>query len=218
MHLETDGCQTIVSFLDPVLLNNLRDTVFRDHAAGTRCLLDHPLVRETAVLMRETLVRGDFLPPSAAAIQAIAFDKTPGTNWKVAWHQDLMFPVSENTASSASGPVTRKDGVSYIMPSVEILEGLTAARLHLDDCGETNGPLRVSPGTHLLGIIPSSDVVETHERHGERACLAREGEILLMKPLALHASSAAANPARRRVLHFVFSSGETAPGYWHRAA
>jgi ectoine hydroxylase-related dioxygenase (phytanoyl-CoA dioxygenase family) len=110
-----------------------------------------------------------------------------------------------------------KDGIDYAHPPREVLERLLAVRIHLDDCDATNGPLRVSPGTHALGIIPSSEIAATVERHGDTTCLADAGDALLMRPLLLHASSRATAPKHRRVLHLVYYAGPAVAERWYRA-
>lgn len=90
-------------------------------------------------------------------------------------------------------------------------------RLHLDDCGDSNGPLRVSPGTHHLGIISRAEVANHVAEHGQINCLARKGGIILMRPLTLHASSQATNPGHRRVLHCVVYSGPAVAEPWHHS-
>ncbi|BCU75609.1 phytanoyl-CoA dioxygenase family protein [Luteolibacter sp. LG18] len=194
----------------------LRETLFQEERAGTRCLLDHPLVRETAVALRKELAASGHLPENAIAIQAIAFDKTAETNWKVTWHQDLMFPFAQPVTSDGYLLPRHKDGVDYARPPEEILGRLLAVRLHLDDCDESNGPLRVLPGSHLHGIIPSEEIAGHLERHEAAICLATEGEALLMRPLLLHASSQATAPKHRRVLHFVYDTGGPLSQKWHR--
>jgi hypothetical protein len=109
-----------------------------------------------------------------------------------------------------------KDGIDYARPPVRVLEEMLAVRLHLDVCDAGNGPLRVSQGTHRSGILPMTKVPGRVEAHGEVACLAREGEALLMRPLLLHASSKALEPRHRRVLHVVFYSGAEVAERWHR--
>ncbi|KRB06884.1 hypothetical protein ASD86_12855 [Lysobacter sp. Root690] len=48
--------------------------------------------------------------------------------------------------------------------------------------------------------------------HGEVECTARPGDLLIMRPLLLHASSKAVQPSgRRRILHFLF--GPRDPGF-----
>lgn len=167
--------------------------------------------------LKAELIAAAVLPREAVGIQAIGFDKTPGTNWKVAWHQDLMFPFAKAVTAAGYEIPTKKAGVDFARPPLPVLEGMLAVRLHLDNCDETNGPLRVSPGTHLQGLIPSRDSGTVASEKGSTACLAKEGEALLMKPLLLHASSQANTPSHRRVLHLVYHSGAPVPEAWHRS-
>lgn len=198
-------------------LEGLRDGVFASDVAGRRCLLDHELVREAALGLKGELVRAKVFTNEAVAVQAIAFDKIVGTNWKVAWHQDLMFPFAEAVSVPGYDLASKKDGIDYARPPVRVLEEMLAVRLHLDDCDAGNGPLRVSPGTHRSGILPMSEVSGRVETQGETVCLAEAGEALLMRPLLLHASSKALEPRHRRVLHVVYHSGAEMAERWHRS-
>lgn len=211
------GWAVVPSNLPPDLLASLRDTLFSPDSAGTRCLLDHPAVRQTVRLLRTKLVSTALLPAGAVAIQAIAFDKNPATNWKVPWHQDLLFPFAHLATSPGYDVPSKKDGVDYARPPRFVLEALLAVRLHLDDCDASNGPLRVSPGSHRCGVIRGPEVTATVQRHGEATCLVRDGDALLMKPLLLHASSPATAPRHRRVLHLVYHVGPSPAEPWHRS-
>jgi ectoine hydroxylase-related dioxygenase (phytanoyl-CoA dioxygenase family) len=214
--LDEQGWDLVPSQIPDESINALRHSVFEKSMAGKRSLLDHPTVGDTARDLLRQLAADALIPETSVAIQAIAFDKTAETNWKVAWHQDLMFPFARRVATDGYDLPTVKGGVDYARPPREILECLLAARLHLDDCGASNGPLRVSPGTHRLGIIPGAEVANCVTGHGQTDCLANKGEVLLMRPLTLHASSQATDPGHRRVLHFVFYSGSVVAEPWHR--
>lgn len=203
--------------LDDTTLEKLRRDAFTVGAAGQRCLLDLDSVREVARLLRAELIDAGILPAGAVAIQAIAFDKTPGTNWKVTWHQDLMFPFAKPVSTPGYELPSVKEGIAYARPPREVLDELLAVRLHLDECDETNGPLRVAPGSHRHGILRGSDIPTALSQHPEVTCLAANGDALLMKPLLLHASSPATTPKHRRVLHYVFHSGHPMPEVWHRS-
>lgn len=191
--------------------------LFQSGEAGTRCLLDRPVVREMVGAIRENLSGLGYLPNSTVAVQAIAFDKTPEANWKVTWHQDLMFPFARKVRSEGYALPAQKEGVHYARPPLAVLESLLAVRIHLDDCDEGNGPLRVAPGTHRRGIIPSAEIAEMVARQAAVTCVAKSGEALLMRPLLLHASSPATVPKHRRVLHLVYYGGEAMSEQWHRA-
>ena len=215
--LSNHGWLLFPTQLPSAQLDALRDTAFTAGAAGTRCLLDLPVVRDAAHALRTELTAAGHLPPDATAIQAIAFDKTPGANWKVTWHQDVMFPFARPVTTPGYDLPSVKDGIDYARPPRAVLENLLAVRLHLDDCDEHNGPLRVSPGSHLVGISRAAEIPARLALHGEHTCLALRGEALLMKPLTLHASSPATSPAHRRVLHVVFHTGPALPEPWHRS-
>ncbi len=196
---------------------SLRETAFTDGEAGTRCLLDLEPVRAASLVLKEKLIQRGILPSGAKAIQAIAFDKTAAANWKVIWHQDVVFPLAQPPSSPHCETPSKKNGIDCARMPREVLEQLLAARVHLDDCDITNGPLRISPGSHLSGILKSVEIASEVKKFGQREILAKEGEALLMKPLLLHASSPASAPKHRRVLHFVYHSGQPVPEAWHRA-
>lgn len=217
MGLQENGYLILPSQLPAERLRGLRETIFTPGLAGTRCLLDDPGVQATAADLRRELTLAGLLVDSATAIQAIAFDKTPGTNWKVSWHQDLMFPFAAPPTAPGFGVVARKDGIDYARPPAAVLEELLAVRLHLDDCGPDNGPLRVVPGSHLLGILASDAIPQALATAADRTCTARVGELLVMRPLILHASSRAIRPGHRRVLHLVYHSGQPPAAAWHRS-
>lgn len=198
-------------------MEQFRSQLFTTGDAGTRCLLDNPLVSSVAINLRSELSSIGLIKSGAVAVQAIAFNKTPETNWKVAWHQDLMFPFAARVNSADYGTPCIKEGIDYARPPVEVLSAMTAVRLHLDDCDKTNGPLRVSPGSHRHGIIKCDDIPELLVRHGEFTCVANEGEVVIMKVLCLHASSQALEPKNRRVLHIVYYEGGPINETWHRA-
>lgn len=217
MKIEDQGFTILASMLPELDLNELRDTLFSSETAGERCLLEHPLVRKAAIQLKHQLIDSDYLPPDSVAIQAIAFNKTAATNWKVAWHQDLMFPFANKVTADHFDLPSLKQGVHYARPPESVLNHLLAVRLHLDDCDATNGPLRISPGTHLAGILKTDSIPDQVASHGEVACLAKTGEALLMRPLVLHASSQASEPKHRRILHLVYHTGDPIPESWHRA-
>jgi Phytanoyl-CoA dioxygenase (PhyH) len=215
--LAQDGWQITRAHLVPTALQALRDSAFADDSAGQRCLLDHPAVRQTALALRTELIDVGVLPRTAVAIQAIAFDKNPATNWKVTWHQDLMFPFATKVSDPDYALPSIKDRVDYARPPRAVLDELLAVRLHLDDCGPTNGPLRVASGSHRLGVLKSSDIPSALDQLPAVSCLAQEGDLLLIRPLTLHASSPATEPKHRRVLHYVFHSGAPLTETWHRS-
>ena len=93
-------------------------------------------------------------------VRAILFDKTPSANWKVVWHQDLTIAVRERGVVSGFGPWSEKEGVVHVQPPIELLERMLAVRVHLDDCGADNGPVRVLPASHRVGRLSGEAIDE----------------------------------------------------------
>jgi ectoine hydroxylase-related dioxygenase (phytanoyl-CoA dioxygenase family) len=172
--------------------------------AGTRNLLDLPWCRALVQRIKRRLSNANALPASYVAVQCTLFDKTADRNWLVALHQDLSIPVRSRINHPSLGAWSNKEGGVFVQPPAEVLEGLVAARLHIDECGPESGPLKVVPGSHLGGRLCGRAAIEMRARIGEVPCLAASGDVLLMRPLLLHASSKALAPSRRRVLHMLF--------------
>lgn len=143
---------------------------------------------------------------AARPVRVMLFDKTPETNWSVAWHQDRTIAVRARIEVEGFGPWSVKDGIVHVEPPVEILDGMVTLRLHLDDCGEDNGPLKVVSGSHLLGSIPAHRAAGLAEVLPVQVCTARAGDVWACATLILHASEPAANPGQRRVLQVDYAA------------
>lgn len=186
--------------------------------AGTRNLLEQQWCRALAQRVKNRLANLCVLPTVSVAVQCTLFDKTAARNWLVALHQDLSIPVRARVAHSALGAWSLKEGVPFVQPPVEVLERLVAVRVHIDDCGVENGPLKVVPGSHVAGRLGNSEALKVRVALGEEQCVAKSGDALVMRPLLLHASSKAEAPLRRRVLHLLFGPRELPYGLeWNQA-
>jgi ectoine hydroxylase-related dioxygenase (phytanoyl-CoA dioxygenase family) len=142
------------------------------------------------------------------SVRAILFDKTAAANWKVVWHQDLTIAVRARVITPGFGPWTEKAGVTHVQPPIEILERMLAVRVHLDDCGPENGPVRVLPRSHRVGRLSASAIDAWRGGRPSVDCVAERGAILAFRPLILHASSQATVPGHRRVVHLDFAAEE----------
>jgi ectoine hydroxylase-related dioxygenase (phytanoyl-CoA dioxygenase family) len=98
-----------------------------------------------------------------------------------------------------------KAGIHHVQPPPEILEQMITLRIHLDESGADNGPLRVLPKSHRRGRIPSNEIASLRGEIPEHSCIAPAGSAIAMKPLILHASSAARKPDHRRVIHIEYA-------------
>ncbi len=146
----------------------------------------------------------ELLPDDYFPVRSILFDKTSTENWPVAWHQDLTIAVKEKVDLQGFGPWSIKDGITHVQPPVQLLQQMLTLRIHLDDTPETNGALKVISESHLKGKLTSSDIKD-HTKSSEICCVCESGDVLIMSPLILHASSRSQKPERRRIIHFEYA-------------
>lgn len=148
----------------------------------------------------------------ARPVRAILFDKTAANNWPLGWHQDRTIVVRERVECPGFGPWSKKDGLQHVEPPEGVLARMVTLRAHLDACGADNAPLLIARGSHKLGRVPVSGVPGAVASCPQAMCLAASGDVWIYATLILHASDAAARPARRRVLQMDFSADELPPG------
>lgn len=136
-------------------------------------------------------------------VKSIYFDKPEGSNWFVAYHQDLTISVDKKNDIVGFGPWTTKQDQFAVQPPLNILQDNFTIRIHLDNTGETNGALKVIPKSHLKRIYRPEKIDWTIKT--EIMCCVKKGGIMLMKPLLLHSSGRTNNKEQRRVIHIEFS-------------
>ena len=196
------------------LLHALEYSALRRSRAGARHVLSHPAVARVAKDQRLLGIACEVLGPEAFAFRATLFDKSPTANWLVAWHQDTALPLRERRETAGWGPWSVKDGVHYAHAPATALEQVLALRLHLDDSTLENGPLRVLPGTHTLGVLSDEAIhgIASASAAGPEDCLIDAGGIVAMRPLVIHASSKSRTEMPRRVLHIEYAAHERIAG------
>lgn len=145
-------------------------------------------------------------------VKAIYFDKPENSNWFVSWHQDIVVQVDQKIETPGFVNWSFKNGNHFVQPPVPILENILTVRIHLDDTDETNGALKVIPGSHVRGIVRTDQIdPESEEQSIVRVA---KGGIMLMKPLLFHSSSRSSEGSRRRVIHLEFSPDKVSPMNW----
>lgn len=217
--LEADGFEIVEGVLTSATIEHLiealrevteiREAERRIGVYAVRNLLE--VVPECASLAEWPGVR-NLAGPSHRPVRAIFFDKISGANWKVPWHQDLTISVRERRDVPGFGPWSVKEGALHVQAPTGILERMVAVRLHLDDCPDTNGALRVLPGTHKLGRLPAAEVTRIAAGQTGLACSVNAGDAVLMRPLLLHASSPSQTVEHRRVIHIEYAGIELPGG------
>jgi hypothetical protein len=189
------------------LLLALADPSVRRGRAGARHLMGHPAVARLAVDARMLAIARRGLGPAAIPYRATLFEKSGRANWLVVWHQDTALPLRERLDAPEWGPWSVKAGVRYAHAPAWALERVLALRVHLDASTLDNGPLRVIPGSHRLGVLTDEEVFDRAGGREGTACLVERGGVLAMRPLLIHASSKARTAAPRRVLHLEYADG-----------
>jgi ectoine hydroxylase-related dioxygenase (phytanoyl-CoA dioxygenase family) len=212
--LEEKGFAIVAGCLTEQMVNHLCVHLSDDQHAQ-RNLLDVPMVRELAASKAVKPIIDCLLGKESFAVRGILFNKTPDANWKVVWHQDRTIAVRERKNVADFGPWSIKAGVQHVQPPASFMSKMIAIRLHLDESRESNGPLRVIPGSHRAGYLSSADIDSWREAPSVTCTVARGGAIL-MRPLLLHASSSSSKPEPRRVIHLEFAADDLPGGLeWH---
>lgn len=205
--LSTSEVERLVASLDTVPLDRSR--------AGARHLLRHPPIEAVARSAPLTSIASRILGDAARPHSATLFDKSPQANWLVAWHQDTALPMRERSDAPGWGPWSEKGGVLYAHAPACALSGVVALRIHLDDSTHDNGPLRVIPRSHTLGILTDEQIFNLAARSTPETCFVGRGGVLAMYPLLIHCSSKVLSDAPRRVIHIEYSTraGGTPAGW-----
>ena len=217
---ERNGFLILENQIDPETLEELRSELAKSVVrgrAGIRDLLTRvPAVRELAQSRSVRNLVEAVLGASARVIRGVYFDKQKDANWKVAWHQDLTIAVKQRVEAEGFGPWSLKAEIQHVQPPAQLLEQMVAVRVHLDDADESNGCLRVIPGSHKLGRLQPDEIAQLRDCERIVSCEVNRGDVLLMRPLLLHASSVALHPSHRRVIHLEYCAARLPNGLeWH---
>lgn len=217
--IERDGFELVPRVLEETERQELISVLGPVSGAGRRGILALPeiwsLARSVLVL---SLVQ-PHLPAKPFPVRAIYFDKSAEINWLVSWHQDLTVAVRARADHPGFGPWSTKDGIPHVQPPDNVLEQMLTVRLHLDDADESNGALRVLPGSHRYGRLSAERIQALRREQVEVVCAVAAGDALFMRPLLLHASGRSTASRHRRVLHIDYASFALPAGLqWHEAA
>ncbi|MFN7920299.1 MAG: phytanoyl-CoA dioxygenase family protein [Bryobacteraceae bacterium] len=213
---ERDGFAVAAGLVSPTVIERLRAAV--SHLSRGRRLLDIPEIADAARAPGVRAVIEAVLGVRARAVRGLFFDKTPEENWAVPWHQDLAIAVRQRVNAAGFHGWSMKAGVPHVHPPAAILDQMAALRIHLDNCDETNGALRLIAGSHRAGKLSSAAIDEMVHSHPAVLPALAAGDALLMRPLLLHASSKARMAKPRRVVHIEFAAADLPEGLdWFEA-
>lgn len=154
------------------VLDQLSGATLDRSKAGARHLLRLPVIRELANDPRMLSLARQFVGEGAAPFRATLFDKSPDANWMVPWHQDTALPMRDQFAGKEWGPWSKKAGVLYAHAPAWALEQVIALRVSLDDSSKENGPLRILPDTHRLGVLTDAEINVLARERKAQDCIA----------------------------------------------
>lgn len=205
--MDDAGYRIIEGILNPEECDRLVDKLIPDSAlrvAGIRNLMSDPAVQETARDSRLIDIASAFSGKRMIPFKATLFAKTGKANWLVAWHQDTALPLQKALDIEGWGPVSKKEGVTFVHAPTQAFANIVALRIHLDASTKSNGPLRVIPGSHRKRILDDAEFAQW-SRKPSVDCLVGKGGVIAMSPLIIHASSKCTSDEPRRVLHIEYA-------------
>lgn len=203
---DEDSVRTILQAIGPV------------DGAGRRRISSIPAIAVIARSARTAAILRPYFASPPRLVRALFFHKSAETNWFVTWHQDLTLALRRRSEAPGFGPWSVKDGIPHAHAPAELLAQMLTLRLHLDDADDTNGALRIIPGTHGEGRLTAERIEDARRRRNEVLCVAEAGDVLVMRPLLLHASGKSNGTRPRRVLHLEFADFELPAGLeWDEA-
>jgi ectoine hydroxylase-related dioxygenase (phytanoyl-CoA dioxygenase family) len=187
------------------VIRDLAENPLPRSRAGSRHAFRHPSIVELACRPQLVGLAAEILGCDAIPFRATFFDKSPGSNWLVAWHQDTALPLRRRQDATGWGPWSVKEGVIYAHAPARALRQVLALRLHFDDSTLENGPLRVLPGTHVMDVLDDDALHRLAVQSAPVDCVVPRGGVLAMRPLIVHSSSKSRTEQPRRVLHIEYA-------------
>lgn len=188
-------------------INNLDAKPSVRNLYATRGLLEAaPEIRQLVRLAKIRQLVEPILGKRAFLVRGLLFDKTLGSNWKAPWHQDVAISVQKRVKIRGFKGWSSRAGLVHVQPPPAIQEKMLTIRIHLDSCSASKGPLRVIPGTHTKGHLTDEEIRFYSRTVKSVSCPAGRGDVLLMRPLLVHASSQSSSTKNRRVIHLDFAA------------
>lgn len=200
-----DGCVRVRGLVPRTLIADLA-RAFAD-GGSRRDLLTVPAVRRLIAAPGVRAAVACVLGSRASAVRGLLIDKRAGADWALPWHQDRVVAVIARRGTGGFSGWSLKDGVPHALAPEAVLGRMLALRLHLDACAGDSGALRVVPGSHRHGILDDEGAQRLVARTTATVFAARVGDVVLMRPLTLHASARAERAQPRRVVHIDFAVG-----------
>ncbi len=202
LKLKTDGAE-LFSAVMTVGEMGLFDKLAANHSGrgpGVRITRDPLLSRLLSKNSTANNVASQILGGGVIPVRALVFDKSARANWSLGWHQDRTIAVAERIDVCGFEVWSRKSGLQHVEPPFQLLQNMITMRIHVDDAGRDNAPLKIAVGSHTLGRLEKERVPLVVKKSEIVECLAVRGDLWAYSTPILHASDASTSAGRRRVL------------------
>jgi hypothetical protein len=181
----------------------------RRNRAGVRHALRLDPVASIAGHAPLAEIAGGVLGTRSFPFRATLFEKSRASNWLVVWHQDTALPLRERVEVPGWGPWSLKERIDYAHAPAGTLSQVLTLSIQLDESNADNGPLRVLPRTHTLGVLSDDGIHDLAVRITPVDCVVGKGGVVAMRPLLVHASSKSRAEMPRRVLHIEYAAADS---------
>jgi len=211
MSVAKDGFEILENFVPNIVMNDIKQEVEQFDApypkygirgADKKFYSIAKLIKSPLLVEKATEILGSM----PQVVRVIFFDKTPQNNWLVPWHQDRTIALNKKIDIEGWGRWSVKDGTHHVHPSVDVLDKMLTFRVHLDDSDHNNGCLKVIPHSHNGGLLTQEQIRSMTEKKNDIFCEVKAGDVVLMRPHILHASSKCKIPIHRRIVHIEYSN------------
>jgi len=210
-NLEKNGFEILQNFVSQDSMNEIKheveaydalDSKYGIRSADKRFSTIDKLAQSSLLIDKAIEILGS----QPQVVRVIYFDKTKDNNWLVPWHQDRTIALNKKVDVNGWGRWSVKDGVPHVQPSIDVLERMVTFRVHLDDSDQDNGCLKVIPYTHRLGLLEQQEIQKITAQNSFVNCEVKAGDVVLMRPHILHASSKCEVAYHRRIVHIEYSN------------
>jgi len=209
MNFDDDGVEIVKNFISPALIAEIKDELKGSDIKIKSYGLSHAHKKLSSVkqlVESEQLVNLaiKILGSRPSTLRVIYLDKTKKGNWFLPWHQDIRAAINKKDENLKWEGWSYENDINYVQLPREVLEKMVTFRINLDDANEDNACLQVIPGSHIFGVLSNEKMKKVVNTSTLVNCCVKAGDLVLMRPHILHASSKSKNPSSRGVLHIEY--------------
>lgn len=157
----------------------------------------------------------DGLSRGAHAVRAVSRCAPLDQGWSAPWRQGRVITVRERARAEGFGNWALRAGVWHCQPPVQVLAGMLATRVFLDDSEDDDGALQIAIGSHRGGAVSVAGAADLARTCPQEVCRARRGDVLVTRMLTLSRSLPSQGGRARRSVRVDFASAPLpAPFEW----